>query len=316
MFSGFGRAPDGAVGAARLRSLSAGAKSARRFHRKGCLVSKPLSALAIILSVVAILLARVGERFTRVDAGGPSVRMLMTGQGDPTVVFESGSGSPLETWLRVQPKVSRFARTISYDRAGNGLSEKGPVPRDGRQIAGELHAALLNAHARPPYILVGHSLGGPYARIFAGMYPQEVAGMVLVDPTQEELIEWAKARDPKPERTPRPYDEVDCAPATLAQARASQLPPGIPVVLISGMGPLEMPGFLPAALKAEVRKDQQIFYPAKLRFHRQWTDKIPAAKLIITKNSGHGIPFEEPELIVDAIRLVAQQANKGRGSER
>jgi pimeloyl-ACP methyl ester carboxylesterase len=145
------------------------------------------------------------------------------------------------------------------------------------------------------------------------MYPEEVAGMVLVDPTQEELIEWAKARDPKPERTPRPYDEVDCAPATLAQARASRIPAGTPVVLISGMGPREIPGFLPADLKAEVQKDQQTFYPAKLRFHRQWTDKIPTAKLIITKNSGHGIPFEEPELIVDAIRQVV--ANKRQVSE-
>jgi pimeloyl-ACP methyl ester carboxylesterase len=239
--------------------------------------------------------------------------MLQTGNGEPTVVFESGSGSPLETWVRVQPEVSKFASTISYDRAGNGLSEKGPVPRDGARIATELHSALLNLHARPPYILVGHSLGGPYIRIFTGMYPHEVAGMILVDPTQEELIEWAKARDPKPERTPRPYDEVDCAPATLAQAHSSQIPAGIPVVLISGMGPSQIPGFLPVDLKAEVQKDQQIFYPAKLRFHRQWTDKIPTAKLIITKNSGHGIPFEEPELVVAAIRQVAQDVNKRLG---
>lgn len=275
-------------------------------------MSKPLSALAILLSGVAILLARVGERFTRVDAGGPSLRMLITGAGAPTVVFESGSGSPLETWVRVQPEVSRFARTISYDRAGHGLSEKGPVPRDGATIAKELHAALVNLRARPPYLLVGHSLGGPYLRVFAGTYPHEVAGMVLVDPTQEQLIEWAKARDPKPEKTPRLYDEVDCAPLTLAQARASRIPAGIPLVLISGMGPAEIPGFLPTDLKAEVRKDQQVFYPAKLRFHREWVDKIPNARLIITEKSGHGIPFEEPELIVQAIREVFQQANKLR----
>ena len=273
-------------------------------------MSKPLSALAIILSIVAILLARAGEHFARIDAGGPSLRMLMTGHGDSTVVFESGSGSPLETWVRVQPKVSRFAHTISYDRAGNGLSEKGPVPRDGQRIAGELHAALLNSHARPPYILVGHSLGGPYLRIFAGMYPQEVAGMVLVDPTQEALIEWAKARDPKPEKAPRLYDEVDCAPATFTQARASRIPAGIPLALICGMGPIEIPSFLPVDLKAELRKDQQTFYPAKLRFHQEWTDQIPDAKLIITKNSGHGIPFEEPELIVNTIRQMVQQVNK------
>ena len=270
-------------------------------------MSKPVSLLAILLSVVALWLAHSGEHFVRVDAGGPSLRMLMTGRGDATVVFESGSGSPLETWVRVQPEVSKFARTISYDRAGNGLSEKGPIPRDGSRIAAELHAALLNAHARPPYVLVGHSLGGPYIRIFAARFPQEVAGMILVDPTQEELIEWNKGRDPKPERAPRPYDEVDCAPATFAEARASPTPTGIPVVLISGMGPRDIPDFLPTEMKAEVRKDQQTIYPAKLRFHQQWAEKIPTAKVIVTKNSGHGIPFEEPELVVNEIRRVVQQ---------
>ena len=277
-------------------------------------MSKPVSVLAILLSLAALWLAHSGEHFVRVDAGGPSLRMLMTGRGDATVVFESGSGSPLETWVRVQPEVSKFARTISYDRAGNGLSEKGPVPRDGTRIAAELHAALVNARARPPYVLVGHSLGGPYIRIFAARFPQEVAGMILVDPTQEELIEWNKARDPKPERAPRPYDEVDCAPATFAQARASQIPTGIPVVLISGMGPREVPAFLPPEMKAEVRNDQQTVYPAKLRFHQQWAEKIPTARVVVTKNSGHGIPFEEPELIVDEIRHVVQQIGNRRSS--
>ena len=99
----------------------------------------------MVLSVVAIFLASQGQTFSRVDAGGPKLRMLMTGSGNSTVVFESGAGGPLETWLRVQPAVSKFAKTISYDRAGNGLSKKGPVPRDGRRIATELHTALHNA---------------------------------------------------------------------------------------------------------------------------------------------------------------------------
>jgi ABC-2 type transport system ATP-binding protein len=123
-----------------------------------------------------------------------------------------------------------------------------------------------------------------------------------------------RGRVVKPERTLRPDDEVDCAPATFAQARASRTPTGIPVVLISGMGPRDIPGFLPAEMKAEVRKDQETFYPAKLRFHQQWAEKIPNAKVIITKNSGHGIPFEEPELIVDAIRGIVRQISKNQSS--
>ncbi len=275
-------------------------------------MSKTFLALAAMMSVAAVLLAATGQNYDRVDAGGPELRMLRAGHGTPTVVFESGAGSPLEAWVLVQPRVSRFAGTISYDRAGNGLSAKGPVPRDGQRVALELHAALQNAHAPPPYILVGHSLGGPYIRIFAGMFPQEVAGMVLVDPTQEELIEWAEARDPKPEHTPRPADEVDCAPATFAEACASRIPAQVPVILITGMGPRNLPVFTTAELKKEVRKDQEIFYPAKLKFHREWIEKIPNGKLIVTEKSGHGIPFEEPDLVVGAIRQMVEQIRRGK----
>ena len=138
-------------------------------------MNKLLVAVAAILSGVVILLATQHQTFRRANAGGPTLRMVIAGHGNSTVVFEAGSGGPLEVWTRVQPEVGKFARTISYDRAGNGLSTKGPTPRDGRHIAVELHTALHNAHALPPYILVGHSLGGPYIRIFAARYPEEVA---------------------------------------------------------------------------------------------------------------------------------------------
>lgn len=279
-------------------------------------MNKLLSMVAMVLSSVAILLAWRGQTFSRVDAGGPTLRMLMAGSGNSTVVFESGAGGPLETWLRIQPDVSKFAKTISYDRAGNGLSQKGPVPRDGRRIATELHTALHNAHAPPPYILVGHSLGGAYIRVFAGLYPDEVAGLVLVDPTQEGLIAWAKARDPKPsgEHKFRPYDEVDCAPATFAQAQENPIPTNVPVFLITGMGPREIPGFVTKELREEVQKDQKIFYPAKLKFHKEWVEKFPGGELIITENSGHGIPFEEPELVIKIIRDVVNRTRLAKVS--
>jgi pimeloyl-ACP methyl ester carboxylesterase len=210
----------------------------------------------------------------------------------------------------VQPEISKLTATISYDRAGNGLSQKGPVPRDGGRIADELHTALQNAGVKPPCILVGHSLGGPYIRIFAGRYPKEIAGLVLVDPTQEDLIEWANARDPKPKREPRPYDEVDCAPATFAEARESHIPAGVPVVVIAGMGPRKIPGFVNVKLRTELQKDHETLYPAKLRFYRQWLEGIPGGKLIITENSGHGIPLEEPELIADTIREMVEDVRR------
>src|SRR5690349_12362607 len=105
---------------------------------------KLLIAIAGSVSCVAIVFALDPGRFafTEVDAGGHKLRMLVTGHGSPTVVFETGgtpkSGGPLECWERVQPAVSKFTTTVSYDRAGVGLSPKGPRPRDARQVAVEL----------------------------------------------------------------------------------------------------------------------------------------------------------------------------------
>src|SRR5882724_9733702 len=118
-------------------------------------MKKILIILATIISGVAILLGMDLGRFAfkNVDAGGHQLRMLICGQGNPTVIFEAGGtgadGGPLEAWVRVQPEVSRFTRSVSYDRAGIGLSAPGPAPRDARQIARELHVALGNARIAP-----------------------------------------------------------------------------------------------------------------------------------------------------------------------
>jgi pimeloyl-ACP methyl ester carboxylesterase len=264
-----------------------------------------VAALATVGSCLAIFLASDGQSYTRIGTSGPNLRALISGSGEPVVVFEAGAGGPLDSWVRVQPEVSKFAKTFSYDRAGNGLSTQGSLPRDGRHIAVELHAALQNSGLLPPYILVGHSLGGPYIRVFAGLYPNEVAGLVLVDPTQEQLIEWAKNRNPKSahENRNRPEDEVDCAPATFIQANQNPIP-NVPIFLISGQGPKVIPSFVSDELRREVLKDQKELYPAKLRIYEEWLRQFPNSRLIATPNSGHGIPYEEPELIIQSIRKM------------
>jgi len=121
-----------------------------------------------------------------IDAGGHKLHLHVTGQGSPTVIFENGSGDFSFIWTLVQPEVSKSVRTVSYDRAGYAWSEPGPTPRTSRQIAFELHSALKNARIDPPYILVGQSYGGFLVRAFARYYPNEVAGVVLVEAVQED----------------------------------------------------------------------------------------------------------------------------------
>jgi pimeloyl-ACP methyl ester carboxylesterase len=116
-----------------------------------------------------------------VDVGGYRLHINCTGAGSPTVVIEAGWGDWSLGWSRVQPEVARTTRVCSYDRAGTGYSEAGPLPRDAAQFAKELHTLLGQAGIPGPYVLVGHSLGGLPVRVFTHNYPGEVAGIVLVD---------------------------------------------------------------------------------------------------------------------------------------
>jgi len=116
-----------------------------------------------------------------VDVGTHSLHINCIGQGSSTVILESGLGTMSADWANVQPEVAKTTRVCSYDRAGTGWSERGPTPRDPKQIAGELHTLLANAGIDGPYVLVGQSFGGLYVRMYADQYPKEVEGMVLVD---------------------------------------------------------------------------------------------------------------------------------------
>lgn len=120
----------------------------------------------------------------------PDGRMLnlrCAGHGAPTVVLESGFGADSHAWFKVQPAIAAITRVCAYDRAGYGFSEPGPQPRSGAAIARDLDQALTEANLAGPYVVVGHSAGGLYARLFAARRPGDVVGLVFLDPTVERL---------------------------------------------------------------------------------------------------------------------------------
>jgi pimeloyl-ACP methyl ester carboxylesterase len=161
---------------------------------------RPLLGLVVVLLALAVagatyqaIATELAERAypppgEMVDVRGYSLHINCVGQGSPTVVLDAGSGGFSAHWVLVQREVSHTTRVCSYDRAGMGWSEMGPEPRDAKQISSELHTLLKGANIEGPYVLVGHSFGGLYVRTYAARYPDEVAGVVLVDSSSPKQV--------------------------------------------------------------------------------------------------------------------------------
>jgi len=136
-----------------------------------------------------------------VDVGGHAINVYCTGRGSPTVVMDAGEGETMSTWRKVQPAIAKVTRTCSFDRAGMGFSEAGPLPRDANAMVRDLHSLLQRGGIAGPYILVGHSIAGLYALLYADRYPNDVAGMVLVDPSYPNQTRELDAASPTMART-------------------------------------------------------------------------------------------------------------------
>jgi pimeloyl-ACP methyl ester carboxylesterase len=116
---------------------------------------------------------------------GRRINLLCMGSGKHTVLFDSGGSDWSVIWALVQPEVAKGARACAYDRAGMGHSDPAPIPRSPAAIVEDLHKLIRAAGLKRPLVLVGHSLGGFNVKLYAALYPEDVAGMVLVDPAEE-----------------------------------------------------------------------------------------------------------------------------------
>jgi pimeloyl-ACP methyl ester carboxylesterase len=171
------------------------------------------------------------------DVGGHRLHLSCTGTGGPTVVLLGGMGETSAAWGLVQPAVSASTRTCAYDRAGQAWSDSAPGAKDGMQVAADLHALLRRAGEPGPYVLAGHSVGGAYAMVYAAQYPDDVAGLVLLDSS-----------------SPHQFTALPDYPGSYAFLRRSTAL--LPTLVRLGAGPLmtsEVPADLPSADQAQLR---------------------------------------------------------------
>lgn len=176
------------------------------------------------------------------------LNLLIAGEGSPTVIFAAGLNGTSLHWTRIQPAIGTKTRTVAFDKAGLGFSDPGPLPRTASAVVEDLRSALKTADIAPPYVLVGHSAGGPQMRLFAFRYPREVVGMVMVDSSseyQDRRMDQAKG-DHEIETQRRKLLRIYSRMARLA--RTGGLTPGTPDYDLA-VGP-PMPTVTPAVWNA------------------------------------------------------------------
>jgi pimeloyl-ACP methyl ester carboxylesterase len=271
---------------------------------------------AVICGQCAVAMAcnvRQSSSFEKlVDVGGRRLYIKCSGEartGLPVVVMDAGMGSTSEVWSLVQPKVAQFARVCSYDRAGMGKSDRSPQPRTSQDIVNDLHNLLAKAGIDPPFVLVGHSFGGLNARLYTNQYPKEVAGLVLVDSTHEDEIDRMIALlTAETLKKAKPEDMVVQSPegidfnGSIAQVRAAKWHSDIPlIVLTRGSATFNPNDYTVPSLAPK-------FEQIRLELQEELVRRSSRGKQIMAEKSGHNIHRDQPELVIEAIRQVVEEA--------
>lgn len=267
-----------------------------------------------------------------VDLGAHRLHLWCTGEGAPPVILESGLGGSTVDWGFVQPNVARFTRVCSYDRAGMGYSDPGPSPRTAQQIAGELAQLLDRSDMRGPVVLVGASIGGLAVRFFASAYADRVAGLVLVDASHEDQqhnIPWiapfvpflssvgalrlvdmslglppallapsvrdfARATKFRTAGYHAAADEIVHIRESAAEVRATRRKLNVPLIVVTA-------GRGSDAVWLNLQRDQVAL--SERGCH------------IVAQQSSHSIGIDQPQVVVDAIRIAVDGARGQRPGE-
>jgi len=255
-----------------------------------------------------------------VDVGGRRLHLYCTGHGSPTVILEAGLGWGLGTWRDVQAGAARFTQVCSYDRAGYGWSDPDPSPRTSSEIVSDLHTLLRNAGVRPPYVLVGHSIGGLYMQLYAATYPGDVSGMILLDSSHEE-----QGHSPPP---PLFIDTMQVLGATgVARLLFRYGDPSMDAVYSSNKSYAASLAEVSAIAKSadEVREAHLSLGNKPLivltagrsdadsswrRMQLELLTHSTNSKRIVVANSGHRIHVEQPAVVIAAIHDVVEKSRR------
>lgn len=228
------------------------------------------------------------------------VEYTLTRNGNQAVIFENGLGGTMDWWAKVFPEISKNTTAFAYNRPGYGKSDSVSTPRDGIHIVDELRSLLKSKNLNPPYVLVGHSLGGLYMQLFARRYPDEVSALVLVDSTHPKQLKGAGSSENWPTWLRIMFgvatsavvkEELNAINVTGEDVLQLATFTGKPVFVLSALQPMKENSTL-ADDANEKRKDIARLYPGSKQI---WVD------------SGHGIPLENPEAIISTIREVLPQ---------
>ena len=269
---------------------------------------------------------------------GRQMHLLCKGQGSPAVILESGILSTSLGWTSVIEDIASFARVCAYDRAGYAWSEAGPEPRTISNITRELRDLLRTTHVDPPYVLVGHSFGGLVVQLYASRFPNEVAGMVLVDSAHPDLarrsghlertggvasrlkllapLGIARLMIDTPSGNPesRPYSVRAMEKEVLATTRsfravASEME-GLPESLSQTAENRPRLGRKPLVVLTEGQRRMEFWHAMQ----EQFTELSDSSEWQVVNGAGHFIHQDEPDIVVDAVRRVVESARGQPGN--
>jgi len=294
------------------------------------LKARPIAVACFCCSLLSALAVSAREQL--IDVGGHRLRIGCQGEGSPAVILDHGLGGSSSDWDRVQQRLGASSKVCVYDRAGYGASDAGPPPRTSARIADELHVLLQRAGIAPPYVLGGHSFGGYNMRLYAGRFPQEVAGLVLVDSPNEGQVDGLfqsqimRQIDPEgivqqfwtpellnlfptadlaalaPELGLQAHDllailaEMAAFKQSSQQLRTASIYPETPLTIVMH-GQRVMPD---GALGDDMEREW-------MGLQRALAARYRNGSVILAPQSAHAIPLDQPDIVVDAIKRMLPQ---------